>query len=40
MTQAICDRLVIIETKMKYIERGMYAVVIAILAQMGVNVAI
>jgi hypothetical protein len=40
MTEAICERLTVIETKMLYLERGMYGVIIAILAQMGVNIAI
>jgi hypothetical protein len=40
MTQQICDRLAIIETKMIYLERGMYGVIVALLAQLGVSIAI
>lgn len=40
MTKMICDRLTVIETKMLYLERGAYGVIVALLAQMGVSIAI
>jgi len=33
-----CDRLIIIETKLKYLEKLMYGVAILILAQTGINI--
>ena len=33
----IADRLTVIETKLKYIERTMYAIIAILLAQIGID---
>lgn len=34
------DRLIIIETKLKYLEKVLYSIIVLLLAQLGINVAI